>query len=407
MKIFRPLIKTLKLLLKIVGMYFGALLLLVFYNYLITERYKFPEPQPFSGSQWYNPYEHMDSSNWKRTNLHMHSRAWGGLTNGSDNSSQKVWETYHKLGYESVGISNYQSIDTYNEDKPFYIPVYEHGYGIFKNHQLMIGANKVSWFDLPFGQNLHHKQYILNGLRPYTEMISINHPAFFGGYKPEDFKYLGNYDLIEALNGYRNSIAHWDSALSAGKPAFLMADDDMHDISNPREASRRLIVVNAPDNHRKSILRSLYEGNSYGVEIRIPADESYESKAARFNNLPKLQFLTVSNDTLRVQMSSSALEIRFFGQGGKLLAKRSHNNKAQYVMKPEDTYVRTVVLYPAAHDPEGVTFFLNPVMRTTDGARPIMSLATYDATATWIYRILMLLAFLVLVSGYYFFSRKR
>jgi len=188
----RFLLKTLKLILKVIGGVFLVLLLIFLFNYLIAERYIFPKPEPFSGKYWYNPYQEMDTMNWRRTNLHMHSHAWGGMTNGSGNHSHEVWDLYRDLGYESIGISNYQFIDTLFSTEPQYIPVYEHGYGIFKSHQLSIGARKVLWYDLPFGQDVHHKQYILNRLKKNCEMISINHPTFFGGYHSNDFKYLTN-----------------------------------------------------------------------------------------------------------------------------------------------------------------------------------------------------------------------
>lgn len=384
----RILLKILKIIFKGIAWFFLGLLIIFLFNYLVAERYHFTEPVPFSGAEWYNPYKDMDSTHWRRTNLHMHSHAWGGITNGSDNSNHNVWDLYRKLGYESIGISNYQYIDTLYAHQPYYIPVYEHGYGIFKNHQLSIGARKVIWYDLPFGQNLHQKQYVLNLLKKHTEILSINHPAFFGGYKPEDFKYLGNYNLLEALNGYRNSIPHWDSALSAGKPAFLMANDDMHDIGDPGEVSRRFIVVNAPDNHRENILKSLYMGKSYGVEIKLPMDETYEGKAARFDTLPYVTSCTIQNDTLRFAMSSRFGEVRFFGQHGKVLHRVGKAFKAEYVLQPSDTYVRAVVLYPTPNDIEGITYFLNPVMRSANGERPEMTTPEVDVRATWVYRII-------------------
>jgi len=377
-----------KILLKSIGYFFLALLMLFLFNYLIAERYIFIEPRPFAGPVWHNPYAGMDSLNWRRTNLHMHSHAWGGITNGNQHSNHDVWELYRKLGYESIGISNYQYIDTLYSGQPFYIPVYEHGYGIFKSHQLSIGARKVLWYDLPFGQNKHHKQYILNKLKERTELVSINHPTFFNGYAPEDFKYLSNYDLIEALNGYRNSIPHWDTALSSGKPAFLMANDDMHDITSPGEVGRRFMMVNAPDNHRKSILESLQNGKSFGVEIKMPLDETYEGKAQRFDTLPEVTAITISNDTLMVKVSKRPSEIRFYGQYGKLLYKAGRSASASYVLQPEDTYVRMEVLYPTPNDVEGIVLYLNPVFRTPDGIKPPMGSATRDIPGTWVYRII-------------------
>lgn len=398
--------KIYKIITGILFAFFSLLLAVVLFNYIETERYIFPEPKPFSGKFWYNPYEDMDSSQWKRTNLHMHSRAWGGITNGSANSSHQIWETYRKLGYESLAISNYQFIDTLNSHEPYYIPVYEHGYGLFKSHQLNIGAKKVIWYDLPFGQNLHHKQYVINRLRNHTELISINHPAFFGGYLPEDFKYLTGYDLIEALNGYRNSIPHWDSALSAGKPAFLMADDDMHDIADMGEISRRLIMVNAPDNRRESILNALKHGDSYGIEIKMPGNETFSSKSSRFDSVPVLNALRIKGDTLMVRLDKRALEFRFYGQSGQLLYKKGFSDTASYVLRPEDTYVRPVILQSTSHDSEGITLYLNPVFRTADGKLPVIPAAIPDPLSTWVYRIIIVSTVIFILLNIYILRKR-
>jgi hypothetical protein len=404
--VFRFLLKLLRTLLKALGLLFGILLIIFIFNYLITERYIFPIPKPFTGEKWFNPYQDMDSMHWQRTNLHMHSRAWGGITNGSDNSEHDIWEVYRNLGYKSIGISNYQNINKLYSDQPFYIPVYEHGYGFFKNHQLLIGARKVLWFDLPFGQNIHHKQYILNRLRSTTDMISINHPAFFGGYKPEDFKYLSGYDLLEILNGYRNSIAHWDSALSNGKPAFIMADDDMHDVSDPGEPSRRLIEVNSPDNHRENICSALREGKAVGVEIKMPDDENFEGKARRLDSLPMITSVRISGDTLQIAVNKKAMEFRFYGQGGEKLGKNSRTYHGSYILKPEDTYVRAVLIYPTPNDSEGITLYLNPVMRTADGKQPVLEAAVVDTHSTWVYRIVGFATVIFIIINIIYLRRR-
>ena len=87
--------------------------------------------------------------NW----FHVHSRAWGGITAGSENSSQKIFGVYHQLGYDHLSISDYMRINTYQSGNSHYLPGYEHGFGMGKNHQLIIGAKNVLWFDFPFLQN--------------------------------------------------------------------------------------------------------------------------------------------------------------------------------------------------------------------------------------------------------------
>lgn len=395
----------------------GFLLLIILFllfmlsNHLIAPKYKFPAITAFQGNTFYNPYSNLDSLSWHRSNFHMHSHAWGGITNGKGTEDHHVWKVYKELGFSSIGISNYQNINTLNKDSAFYIPVYEHGYGIYKNHHLCLGAKKVVWFDMPYKQTLSQKQYMLDRLRPHTEFISINHPSFFGGFSPEDFSYLTGYDFIEALNGYRNSIPHWDSALSAGRPAFLMANDDMHNISDITEPGRRFITINSPSNTQSDIFTSLKAGNAYGVYIIMPKDETMQKKKDRFANLAILKSVKISNDTLFVELNKPAKEFRFFGNHGALVGKTAFTQKAWYVIKPEDTYIRTQILFESPNDPEGIQYFLNPILRSADGSKPKMPIAVVSAKETIVFRIIAIASVLFILTNFFVlrkrFKRKR
>jgi hypothetical protein len=393
LRLFWRLVKTL-----LIGL--ACILLFPLLLYIAPARYDFPEPKPFQGDKWFNPYRDMDSTHWLHANFHMHSRAWGGLTNGSENKDHYVYDTYRKAGFESLSISNYQTINKLYSDDSSYIPAYEHGYGMYKNHHLCLGAKRVVWFDLPYGQNIHHKQFILNKLRPTTEIISVNHPSFFKGFRPEDFRKLTGYDFIEVLNGFRNSVPHWDSALSAGRPALILANDDMHDISNPDEIGRRFTVVNSPSNARRKIIAALKGGNAFGVYYRGEKGETLHDKTGRFARLPVMKSFTVANDTLTVELDTTAFEFRFFGQHGKLLKKIGGTRKTFYVLKPEDNYVRTVILFSTKDNPEGLQFFLNPVMRSNDGNKPAMPQATVNRTITALARIGLTLFILVVAISF-------
>lgn len=378
----------------------ACILLLPLLFYILPARYDFPRPMPFRGERWYNPYSEADSTRWILANFHMHSRAWAGFTNGSENKDHQVYDIYRKIGFKALSISNYQSINKLNLNNPEYIPAYEHGYGIHKNHHLCLGAKRVVWYDLPYGQNIHHKQFIINRLRPTAEIISINHPAFFKGYKPEDFSKLTGYDFIEALNGYRNSLPHWDSALSAGRPAFIMANDDMHDMSNPDEIGRRFMVINAHSGDRAAIFAALKRGAAYGVFYQCEKGESLDEKRAKFAHLPAISSVVVKQDTLTIKLDSTAYEFRFFGQHGELLCKASGTRNAVYPLQSGDTYVRTVILFSTKDNPEGLQYFLNPVMRSAGGTKPDMPQATVNHVVTALSRTGLALIFLVAVVAF-------
>ncbi|MCU0722125.1 MAG: hypothetical protein MUC63_00655, partial [Planctomycetes bacterium] len=72
----------LKYILKMLGLLLMLMAALVFWYYLKAPVYDFPAPKPFSVSALYNPYQGLDSLNWRRANFQVQSRAWGGLTDG-------------------------------------------------------------------------------------------------------------------------------------------------------------------------------------------------------------------------------------------------------------------------------------------------------------------------------------
>ncbi len=389
----------------------GAILLLVFaffvflaLPYLITPRYNFPEPKPFAGNYLWNPYERMDSTQWIKANLHMHSYEWWGLTNGTC-SPEEILSTYRNLGFESLAISNYEKINKVNQEDSTYIPTYEHGFGLFKNHHLCLDAKKVLWFDYFFRQGIHQKQHVLFKLRPTTELLAINHPSFAGGFEPDEFSRLTNYDFVEAVNGYRISLPHWDSALSAGKPVYLLANDDAHDIKSPKETARCFMWVNAPSNAKKEVLSALKQGKVIGVSMPAITDTTFELRKQRLDSLPKLQSLKMNGDTLVVAFDKAAEKIVFYGQNGTELAVTNNQTVAKYGIRSGDTYVRTEVFFE-----NGLRYFLNPVFKVSTQEFPQMELASVNVLATWIYRaagLVVLAVFIFLIRFCYLFFRKK
>jgi hypothetical protein len=115
--------------------------------------YIFHPPRPFQGKGWYNPFA-QETLAWTRANFHVHSRTWGGLTNGYQ-LPPDLLRAYDSLGVKWIGISDYQRI---NSESP--VPLYEHGWSIGKVHQLIFWPSRVVWTDFPFGQSVSAKQYI-------------------------------------------------------------------------------------------------------------------------------------------------------------------------------------------------------------------------------------------------------
>ena len=347
---------------------------LAFSSQLLTRVYRFPEPVPFSGPRVYNPYENADFSpgGWKKANFHGHSRSWLGLTAGRGISPEAYRQGYLRLGYDIFQISDYMAIrpagDPSHPSHP-YVPCYEHGYGLTKSHQLCIGASRVDWLEFPLFQTLHHKQTVLDRLRRSSDLVAIAHPLFGGGYRAEDFRYLDGYDLVEILNDQYFSGPAWDSALSSGHAKFLVAGDDLHELGRMFEIGVCSTFVNARRADRAGIVAALRSGNAYGVDLpAIPGDD-LDLKAARLRDLPRLAGFALSGDTLRVVLSGAAARFRFVGQGGRELKAAPGGLEASYTMGPDDTYVRTEILFGG-----GAKIYLNPVFRYSgdDPLRPRM-----------------------------------
>jgi hypothetical protein len=347
-----------KLIIWLVGLFVALLLCFS----LFVPVYDFDEPYPFHGEYLHNPYEGMDSTAWLLCNFHAHTRTAGGVADGRNNTEQLLDSIYRRFGFDHVGISNYNSISKYNEDDPSYVPGYEHGYGIFKIHQLGLGARKVRRIDYPLWQTLSMKQHTLNRMGQQAELVVPAHPSFVErGYLVSDFKYLSNYKLLEVLNGYRKSPAHWDMALSNGHLVYLIGGDDTHNMANINDPANRFTLINSTVNDREHLLSALVVGKAVGVAF--PMDPTYTEsiphKIERLKeNLPYITKVDLSEDTLRVTATKRISKAEFIGQGGQVLLCETDVDEASYLIQPENQYVRTVLTFA-----DGTELWLNPITR--------------------------------------------
>ena len=337
---------------------------LVVLTSIFVPYYSFDEPKPFSGSYYNNPYHNMNPNNWIQANFHAHTRQFGGLTNGRVNTNEMVDSVYKALGFDHVGLSDYNTINYFDSVNPSFIPAYEHGYGIFKIHQLCIGAKKVRKLDFFAFQNLSMKQHTLNRLEKQTRLAIPAHPSFVKkGYLVEDMKYLSNYKLMEVLNGFRISTAHWDTALSNGHLVYLIGNDDSHDVTDITDVATRFTMINAAENEPDQLLLALENGNAVGVDFPIKRDESLEQKVKRLKkDLPYIKQVELNGDTLSISASKQISKAKFIGQEGKELNSQNNVMTASYVIQPEDCYVRTELYFK-----NGTTLYLNPITRHETG----------------------------------------
>lgn len=384
----RSLPKIFKWFLKWLLRFFGIILLIELVIYFLAPIYDFKEPEPFSGNQWYNPYHDIDTGNWHRANFHFHTKRWAGITAG-EGTEEESYRQFKRLGYTVSALSHYQHITEFQKDSPFYIPVYEHGFGVRKKHQILIGATEVLWLDYSLVQNVNHKQHIINLLRDDNEIVAIAHPDWEDGYSTGDMKYLSNYDLIEVLDNNWRSFPQWDAALSAGKPVYMLGDDDGHDIYDPYVVGRRCTFINSPARTGDDLIRNLKTGNAFGADIYMRENEPFEEKEILAGMIPKLTGISIHGDTLRVTADTVAMKFTFIGQGGKARKVQYLTDAGWYILQPEDTYIRTEIVYFSQYSHPGTIFYLNPVFRY-NGDPPVNRLtATVNYERTWIFRVMM------------------
>lgn len=327
--------------------------------YLMAPRYQFKAGQPFHGTYLYNPYQNMDPDQWKQYNFHCHSRKYMGITDGRMSSEADIDSMYQTLGYDHYGISDYMSINPHGNDRPGYIPAYEHGYGFFrKTHQLCIGAREVCMMDYPFIQSLDMKQHMLNVLQQHTRFAVPAHASFTSGYKVSDMHYLSDYRLLEIGNPYGCAIEHWDAALSTGHRVYGIGDDDTHHVLNPNEIGRYFTMINTRDMNADSVYDALERGCAYTVDFHSYYDKPFELKVERMHELPHLTCCKLTGDTLVVETSTYIEIAEFIGQNGEVLQHGENLNQAVYVIQPSDTYVRVKLQLPHL-----TFFYLNPITR--------------------------------------------
>lgn len=326
----------------------AALLLLW---YATAPVYRFPAPQPFRGEGWYNPFAG-ESLSWSRANFHIHSRTWGGLTHGYQDPPT-IQRVYDSLGVAWVGISDYQRV---NPQSP--IPLYEHGWSVGKVHQLVFWPTEVRWIDYPLWQSPSVKQYILAVLRPTTPLLVVAHPRFLHSYTGKDLTLLGGYDAIEVLNRYGDSVAEWDSALSAGHYAPILAHDNAHNVYNPHQVlSRWTEVALSPGAPAESLRVCLLAGRTVGYKNRLPVPPT--------EPYPQFARITMEEDTLRVKLTQPADSLRVIGQGGRIRKTAYQTDTLHYIADPQDTYLR-IEAYSSV-----VEAYTSPIVRGKPTRRPI------------------------------------
>lgn len=358
-----------KFLLKFAFVAILVILGFITFQYSRTCFYNFPETKPFQGDQFYNPYAKINRESRKlKANFHAHGIAWGNYTYGA-NTDEEVYEAYKKKNYDIIGISNYHSLNEVgNESDSLYFPVYEHGCNILKSHYLVLNPESVSFFDQPLIQSISMQQQVIEKIRESKGAIAIAHPEL-SGRSEEGMLNLVHYDFIEVLNHYRVSKSFWDHSLSSGKLAWVLGNDDTHDV-NDETAFKIWNIIYSESKAKDSVLAKMKKGMHYSVKTVDGVCDK------------ELNLCQIEGGRLHVQFSDTINAIEIIGQNGKIIYTHYLVNEFYYDFNPNDTYVRI-----EAHDND-FSIYLNPIVRFDGKTIPLNTHLelTVNTLITWLFR---------------------
>ena len=365
----------------VLGLFLLALVSFGVLLYVRSTWYSFEQPRPFEGDTWYNPYQRIDDFSGLRANFHAHSECWSGLTNGKG-SEEEVRTMYSRLGYDVYSLSNYHKIDSRSEFQS-----YEHGWGIGKTHQLVVGAKEVSWIDFPFIQNIHQKQSIIDFIKEENEgaLVILAHPSLRGAYTADDIARLDGFHAMEAVNKLRKSLVLWDEVLSKGAYIPAVAGDDCHNIYKPRDYGRCMTVLLSRNNSPQAMKAAILSGRTLAVEIggNVEGDVAEKSNAIK-QGIP-LQELSVDGDVVTLKLQRKEKEVILIGDHSDTLLRANGQDIIKYQIPSKWTYVRAEILCE-----NGTRIYTNPIVRCEDTFPKDESYAQVWPLKTYFYRFIIL-----------------
>ncbi|MFZ4785659.1 MAG: hypothetical protein ACOYLH_09285 [Flavobacteriales bacterium] len=386
--------KSVIILLKGIGLFLLAVCSFGFALYVRTEWYDFEEPSSFAGRVFYNPYADWNGRSGMMCNFHAHAECWSGLTNGKG-SADEVLQRYDSLGYDVAGVSDYHRMT-----RPSH-KYYEHGWGISKTHQLVLGATGITWLDFPFFQNEHQKQFMIDRLSGANEgsVVVLAHPSLRGAYSEEDIAHLGGYHCFEAVNKLRKSLKLWDVALSNGHSVFVLGSDDCHNYSNINDVGRCGTYVLTKNPTQQSLNICLKTGRHFAVEFATNEDEAVKSRREKVRSRFPLTKIEVDSTMYLANFNDTVTNVVLIGDHSDTLYKGVDLNEVSYVIPDSVTYVR--MEYSTQ---EGHRVYLNPVFRTQNGELRSHHLGAVNLIKTTGYRIGIILL-IILVWAWVFRNR--
>ena len=368
-----------------------GVIIIVLCFFSISPIYKWGEPRPFEGDKIYNPYSGSDSTTvWKRATFHTHTKVDKGI-NECPYYPDVVYDEYKALGYDIVAFTNHNALTQHPYDDRLDLYGYEHGYNLFKLHNNIFGTDKVQKYDILIPLFDSHKQFKMNLAGKDGEITVLNHPDRTLGITTRTMERLSGYQLIEGDSGFgeRDSgegthLKRWDEALSAGHYSHNILSDDNHNPKNPARIARRSTWINTPSAQYNDVKEALLSGNFYSMRTPtgIPSD-----------SLPRVADIAQRGDTIILALTSPAQSIEIISQNGEVKGVVSNCTRMQYIMQPQEPYIRLTARYQ-----EGTVIYTNAFARYSQGESPYNGATPEVNWPLTILYNLLLLSIVVLLS---------
>ncbi|MDP3234294.1 MAG: hypothetical protein Q8S33_21175 [Myxococcales bacterium] len=343
----------------------GVIVLVLIAPLAAVPSYDFPGKRPFEGDSWANPYEGWQGP-FLKVNLHAHSRAWGGLTAGQT-SPDELAHAYAERGFAALAVSNYHQVTRVDAAPLPMIRAYEHGLNLSKSHRLVLGTDDAIGVDFPISTR-SSRQWVLDVLGHSGGLVGLTHPSLRQGHSCQDVEALTGFQLLEVHNPYARSLAEWDCALSAGRLAWAVGNDDAH---SAREESIGIAwnMVGAEAATEGALLGAIGSGRSYVVrgergrmDVQVVSLEVDEVGA-----------MTLSLD--------GAARVEWLVDSGAVQHVEESVSVSRFVPSPGVHYVRAVVRTPITE------LVLNPIVRSGRWSRPVATIdwvTTFGFWAGWL-----------------------
>ncbi|MCQ2314654.1 MAG: hypothetical protein MJZ56_05725 [Bacteroidales bacterium] len=217
-----------------------------------------------------------------------------------------------------------------------------------------------------FVKNIHLKQHEIDKMLKESAFSVIAKPH--KNYKIRDLQALDKYRLIEVFAQDENATDYWDMALSSGRRARALATQNVHTDSDTVKSN--------------IVFSSLENGDAY-ILIRPATTE----------DTPSLTRADINGDTVTVAASLRASEIRFIGQNGSIRHTEKATDKASYIFQPNDTYIRTEILFD-----NGCAIYLNAFVRHPFNVYYDQQHAVIIKGRTWLMRIAFVIAIICIIK---------